>query len=246
MFEYQDLDQYTAVVLDCLKFCSDITAVYRHIQVYPEQKTLEDKRVAGKEMQPNSTANLRRESRGWGCRGGWRTASGATTPGRCGEGFSTSLTTDPSAWQMMMVAPHWRRNFTASSRQPSAHGSKTLVVDEHQVRRTLGAVNPRKTSAISFHINCYKVIIFSWLKRFYTNVRNTLEPEHLSQRQSDQTFVTLPFALVRFPLPVCYQTETSSTDCSDVWGAYYLHQKTHENLFNRKKNKTGSCDDSEM
>lgn len=92
----------------------DITNMDRYIWVYTNSKLWMTKEVQGLLRERNTAFNqltgsctaLPGGSEGLRLhnRGGLRTASRATTPGRCGEGSSTLLTTDTAACQLMMVA----------------------------------------------------------------------------------------------------------------------------------------------
>lgn len=54
---------------------------------------------------------------------------------RCGRGYSTSLTTDSPTWLLLRWSHRRQLHYT----HPPAH-----IVEQHEVRRTLRALNPRK------------------------------------------------------------------------------------------------------
>lgn len=173
VFEHQDLEQHTTAVLDYIKFCTDITTVDRHIKVYPNKKPWMTKEVQCLLRERNTTfrsgdrqlyntarSNLRR---------GIRVAKAAYKR-RIEDCFKNN--DSRQVWRGVQHITHYRpsslsadnggaslaeelNNFFArfevparemASSHPTADSSSPFTVEEHQVRRTLGMVNPRKAA----------------------------------------------------------------------------------------------------
>ncbi len=171
IFEHQDLEQYTAAVLGYIKHCTDTVTVDKYIRVYPNTKPWMTKKVLRLLRERNTAfrsgdrvlysaarADLKR---------GIREAKAAQRR-RIEDCFQSN--NPRQVWQGVQHMTNYRpSNFSATDgdtslaeelnhffarfeveptetakTHPPAHSSHILTVEEHEVRRTMRAVNPRK------------------------------------------------------------------------------------------------------
>ncbi|XP_024121111.1 uncharacterized protein LOC112142095 [Oryzias melastigma] len=172
VFEHQDLENFTDSVLCYIKNCVETVTVNKLIRVYPNQKpwmTQEVKQLlrkrntahksGDKDLYSAARTNLRRGIRK------------AKADYRRKIEHHLDSNDNRQVWQGVQQLTNYRTNlgaaegditlaedlniffarFDVTTQQapqlhPTAHNSTVLVLDEHEVRRTLRAVNPRKAA----------------------------------------------------------------------------------------------------
>ena len=174
IFEHEDLEQYTAAVLGYIKHCIDTVTVDKLVRIYPNTKPWMTKDVTGllkerdrafkvgdQELYSAARANLKR---------GIREAK-AEYKGKIEDHLQSNNTREvwqgvqhltnfkpsgPSADGDASTAEELNRFFARFEREAAPEGattpppntlsSRNLTIQEHEVRRTLRAVNPRKAT----------------------------------------------------------------------------------------------------
>uniref|UniRef100_A0A8C7YZR7 Reverse transcriptase domain-containing protein n=1 Tax=Oryzias sinensis TaxID=183150 RepID=A0A8C7YZR7_9TELE len=170
IFDHPDLEEHTATVLCYINHCTDTVTVEKHIRVYPNQKpwmTREVKRLlrerntafrsGDRNLYSSARANLKR---------GIRQAK-IDYKQKMEDNLRTNNTRQ--VWQGIQHLTNYRPNLAAvdgnpslaeelnlffarfefeppetAALQASANNGPSLRVEEHEVRRTLRSVNPRK------------------------------------------------------------------------------------------------------
>ena len=174
IFENTDLEQYTAAVLGYIKHCIDSVTVDKRVRTYPNTKPWMTKTVKGllkerdrafragdQELYSAARANLKRGIReakaeyrseiedhlqSNNTREVWQGIQHLTN----GRGNSPSAEGDAStAEELNRFFARFERAAApgdGTTPPPNNHSSHNLILQEHEVRRTLRAVNPRKAT----------------------------------------------------------------------------------------------------
>ena len=174
IFENEDLEQYTAAVLGYIKHCIDTVTVDKQVKVYPNTKPWMTKVVTSllkerdrafkagdQELYSVARANLKKGIRE--AKAEYRSKiedhlqSNNTREVWQGVQHLTNFKpSGPSADGDASKAEELNRFFARFERAaepgdvttppPNTHSSRNLILQEHEVRRTLRAVNPRKAT----------------------------------------------------------------------------------------------------
>ncbi len=171
VFEHQDLELFTDSVLCYIKTCADTITVDKRIRIYPNQKPWMNRAVqqllrerntafrsGDSELYSTARANLKRGIRE--AKADYRRRiedhldSNNSREVWQGIQHLTSYRTNPGAAVSDLTLAEELNIFfarfevTAPDRANSyqAHSSTTLTLEEHEVRRTLRSINPRKAT----------------------------------------------------------------------------------------------------
>ena len=174
IFENKDLEQYTAAVLGYIKYCIDTVTVDKPVRVYPNTKPWMTTEVRGllkerdrafkagdQNLYSAARANLKRGIRvakaeykikiedhlqSNNSREVWQGVQHLTNFKPSGPSAEGDASTAEELNRFFARFERAAEPGSVTAPPPDTHSSRNLTIQEHEVRRTLKAVNPRKAT----------------------------------------------------------------------------------------------------